>query len=893
LTEDSSAAEGTLPFRPDGGGSTGRWSVLVASLLVGLTACGEREALRPGVSSELARWRAEQLEDVRYDLRFSLPADTAEAVRGVAEIRFRWADPDRDLVLDFERPDELLEAVRVDGVEVEARRVQDHIVVPAGALRPGENTVRLRFRAGDGPLNRNPEYLYTLFVPARAREAFPAFDQPDLKARFRLTLEVPSAWRAVANGPELAKDTLSDGRLEIRFAETPPLPTYLFAFAAGRFDVETAEREGRTLRMFHRETDEGKVARNREVAFDLHATALDWLEDYTGIDYPFEKFDFVLIPSFQYNGMEHPGSVLYRASSVLLEPSATQSDLLGRASLIAHETAHMWFGDLVTMRWFDDVWMKEVFANFMAAKIVHPSFPELNHDLRFLLAHHPSAYAVDRSEGTHPIRQRLDNLEDAGSLYGAIIYQKAPIVMRHLERLMGETPMRNGLRAYLDDHRWDNASWPDLVRELDGRTTEDLATWSEVWVEEAGRPTVWVSHEADAGDGADSTERRLRAASVHQEDPSGRERIWNQRLRVAFGYADSVELLDVRARTARSPVPGAEGLPVPRWILPNGGGEGYGRFRLDEESTATLVADLPGLEDEELRAAAWLTLWDEMLHDRMHPTDFLEAAVGALNAESEELLVDRILGYLENAFWRYLAPAERASSSATVERALWSRLERAESSSLRASLFRTYRSVALTDRAVDRLRRVWSGEEEIPGLDLSEPDFTQLAQELALREASDASGILERQRERIENPDRRERFVWLLPSLSAEEAVRDSFFRSLAEPVNRRHEPWVVEGLGHLHHPLREEQAESYVLPALELLEEVEATGDIFFPQRWLDASLRGHGSRRVVRTVRDFLEEHPELSTHLRRKVLQSSDPVFRAARIRADVGDGSDAGG
>ena len=172
------------------------------------------------------------------------------------------------------------------------------------------------------------------------------------------------------------------------------IPTYLFAFAVGNFQIDVAERAGRTLRMFHRETDADKVARNREAIFDLHAVALEWLEDYTQIAYPFGKFDFVLIPPFQYGGMEHPGSIFYRQSSLLLDASATQAHYLGRASLIAHETTHMWFGDLVTMSWFDDVWTKEVFANFMAAKIVHPSFPDVNHDLRFFLAHHNTAYAV-------------------------------------------------------------------------------------------------------------------------------------------------------------------------------------------------------------------------------------------------------------------------------------------------------------------------------------------------------------------------------------------------------------------------------------------------------------------------------------------------------------------
>src|SRR5206468_1710638 len=263
-----------------------------------------------------------------------------------------------------------------------------------------------------------------------------------------------------------------------------------FAFAAGRFQLETAERSGRWYRMLHRETDVKKVERNKKAVFDLHGSSLEWLEKYTGIPYPFGKFDFVLIPSFQFSGMEHPGAIFYNASSVLLDESATENQMLGRAVTIAHETAHMWFGDLVTMRWFDDVWLKEVFANFLAAKIVHPLFPDVNHDLRFLLAHYPAAYGVDRTAGSHAIRQELDNLNEAGSLYGAIIYQKAPIVMRQLELILGADSLCEGLRAYLGQFRFGNATWLDLVKLLDERTDIDLAEWSRVWVEEAGRPSI-------------------------------------------------------------------------------------------------------------------------------------------------------------------------------------------------------------------------------------------------------------------------------------------------------------------------------------------------------------------------------------------------------------------
>ena len=273
--------------------------------------------------------------------------------------------------------------------------------------------------------------------------------------------------------------------------------------------------------MFHRETDAQKVARNRDAIFDLHASALAWLEQYADLPYPFGKFDFVLVPSFQFGGMEHPGSIFYNASSLLLDPSATINQQLGRASLIAHETAHMWFGDLVTMRWFNDVWMKEVFANFMAAKIVNPSFPQINHELRFLCAHYPSAYDVDRTPGTNAIRQPLDNLNEAGSLYGAIIYQKAPIVMRQLEMIVTPDGLRDGLRDYLKRHKFANASWTDLISLLDERTSEDLAAWSNAWVSEVGRP---------------SRPRSMPPDRLPPERPGVRPGLkWVQRVEVAIG----------------------------------------------------------------------------------------------------------------------------------------------------------------------------------------------------------------------------------------------------------------------------------------------------------------------------------------------------------------------
>jgi aminopeptidase N len=659
-----------------------------------------------------------------------------------------------------------------------------------------------------------------------------------------------------------------------RFAETEPISSYLFAFAAGRFQIEEAERGGRRFRMFHRETDTARVANNRDAIFDLHQAALTWLEDYTGIPYPFGKFDFVAVPSFQYGGMEHPGSVFYRASGLFLEPTATQTEELGRASLIAHETAHMWFGDLVTMRWFDDVWTKEVFANFMAAKIVNPSFPHINHDLRFLLAHHPAAYGVDRTAGANPIRQPLENLREAGSLYGAVIYQKAPIVMRHLERRVGEETFRDGLREYLRRFRFGNATWPDLIAILDGRSPDDLVSWSHVWVEEAGRPVVTAELAAEG--------ERITALRFTQRDPRDSARVWPQRLSPTLVWPDgSVRRFDLSLDSAAAPLDSAVGLPTPRFVLANGDGLPYGEFVSDRGNVLGLAAHLPEVKDETLRAAGWLTLWDAMLGAQVSPLDLIATGRRMLATETAELTVQRLLGDLAETYWRYLAAPTRDSLAPSLERLFWMRLEAAPTRSLKAAYFGAYRSVARSPAAVRRLERLWREDEKIPGLPLAERDFTALAQELAVREVPGWAAILGRQRDRITNPDRRARFTFVMPALSADTAVRDAFFESLRDPRNREHEPWVLEALAYLHHPLRAGRAERYLRPSLELLEEIQRTGDIFFPLGWLTATLDGHNTPDATRIVRQFLEARSDLPARLRGKLLQANDGLERSARI------------
>ena len=662
----------------------------------------------------------------------------------------------------------------------------------------------------------------------------------------------------------------------VQFAETEPLSTYLFSFVVGDFKVEEAVRNGRTFRMFHRETDAAKVARNKNAIFDLHAIAVAYMEKYTGILYAFGKFDFVLIPAFQFGGMEHAGKILYNANGLLLDESATQNQLLGRASVIAHETAHMWFGDLVTMRWFNDVWMKEVFANFMAAKIVNPSFPDVNHDLRFLLAHYPAAYEVDRTPGANPIRQQLDNLNEAGSLYGAIIYQKAPVVMRHLEALLGEDSFRDGLREYLDAHKFANATWNDLIAVMDRRTPADLRAWSQVWVEQPGRPVVTTELETAGG--------RITRLAFVQRDTWKRGTTWPQQLRVVLGYDDGPKRVRVALDGARAEVNEAVGLPAPLYVLPAGEGWAYGSFELDRVSLDYLSRSLPSITDALTRGAAWVTLWDALLDGSLAPGAFMDLAAAALPAETDEQLTARVLGYAGNAWWKFIPAAERTRRAPAFEQLLRQGLDRAATASQKAAWFGALRTTALTPDSVEWLRRVWSQSERVPGLPLAEADYTTLALELAVREVEGWKHVLTEQLARIENPDRKGRFAFVMPALSADPAEREAWFRSLADVRNRRREPWVLEGLNYLHHPLRARASAGYVAPSLEMLWEIQKTGDIFFPKRWLDATLGGYSSSEVAGTVRQFLAGLPEgYPQRLRNITLQSADELFRAEQVQS----------
>jgi len=720
-------------------------------------------------------------------------------------------------------------------------------------------------------LNRNDDFLYTLLVPDRASTVFPCFDQPDLKSTYLLSLKVPNTWKTLANGT-LKKQEEEGDKTVYYFNTSDSISTYLFSFVAGVFNEVTQNPGHFDMRMLHREDNKERLEESTDEIFKIHERSLSFLETYTNYKFPFQKLDFAAIPGFQYGGMEHVGAIQYRQSSLFLNKSATQSQKLGRARLLAHETAHMWFGDLVTMKWFNDVWMKEVFANFMADKIVNPTFPNINHKLQFLTAHYPSAYSEDRTQGATPIRQYLDNLKNAGTLYGRIIYNKAPIMMRQLETLIGEEKFKEGIQEYIATYAHQNADWPELIAILDAKTPTKLNDWSDVWVNKSGRPKFNYNIITDGGN--------ITSLKITQEAEDGTDKLWTQLFDIALVYDDDIKIIPIDIKGKETKVEAVKGLSIPKDIIFNYNGIGYGIFPLKKKNIATI----PSIKDPVARAQSYLNLYENMLDGAVNPIEVITVLEKGLIQEKEELVLSLIARQMQTIFWTYIVEEKQNQLVDEIEKFLWKELNKDTAPNIKRTIYNLYRNLAYNEKGKQKLYALWNEKQTIANLNLSRNDYTQLAATLSLFNHSKSEAILDKATEDITNTDRKKRFNFLRASLSNNYKIRDVFFESLKEAKNREKEAWVLTALGYLNHPLRAKASEKYITSSLELLEEIQLTGDIFFPKRWLTSTIGSFNSKNAYAYVKAFLDENPNFNPVLKAKLLQAADPLFRAQKIKAN---------
>jgi aminopeptidase N len=827
--------------------------------------------LEPGVSLELARWRAVLVREPRYalELRLDVRRRRASGRLALAVNLARRAD----LVLDWRGGP--VQGLRVNGKRATARRARGHLVIPRAALRKGGNRVELAFRvpiAVQGralTLYRDREdgasYVYSLFVPADASSVFPCFDQPDLKARFSLTLRLPKGWRAVSNAP-----ALDEAPGQVRFAETKPISTYLFAFAAGPFAALGAPDE--PVRLFVRRSQAARAAPHVEEVLRLNRYALTYLEAEFARRYPFAKYDLVLIPELPYGGMEHAGATFLNEQAVVFPDAPSGPDLLRRAEIIFHEASHQWFGNLVTMRWFDDLWLKEGFANFMAAKAAAAIVPELEPWSAFH-ALKTGAVRADATAGTTPLRPPLENLSAAKSAYGAIVYAKGPALLRQAEFYLGDHVFKRAVRDFLGRHAYAAADWGDLVRAFERASGRDLRAWADAWVNRRGLPTVTLREVAG----------RVR---LTQEDTLGEGGRWPQKLVVAAAVEDgSVVTSEVELEGASAPVRGPAARRPARWRYPNVGDFGYGRFLLDPASRDALLAEPRALPGGLLRAQLIEALWESVRDAELAPAAFIEFALGAASTESDDVVLAGLLARVEAAFRRYLSDAQRDALAPRIENALLQETLADGPESRRLLLLRAFIGLAWSPAALDDLRRLLEGSLTAPDLELGERDRFRILTRLVLRADPDATRLLA-EAAVAERSDNARRYAFAasaaLPDADAKRAMFARFTRDAALP-----ERWIEAALGPFNAPEHAGYTAPLLRAALAELPRLKRRRKIFFVTNWLDAFLGGQADARALAEVERFLKGR--LDADLRRKVLEAADGLRRAVRIRERFAEGA----
>ena len=863
-----------------------------------------------GTDIALANARSAAISQLHYELSFALTAPVTE-VQCNAVLRFELAAAacTKPLVVDFDGEvlGEVLGEVMLNDTAVAAVRVEDHLVLPADGLRVGANELRLLVRSkvaqAGTPLTvyrddaDQREYCYTLVVPADAHRLYPCFDQPDLKATFDVQLQIPAAWSAIGNG-RAARGEAEDGRRTWRFARTKPLPTYLMAFACGPFlSIQSplpgipGMAAGSTLRTWFRASESERV--DVKTLATMHGAGLQWLCDYFGVEYPFEKLDIVLVPGFPYGGMEHAGAIFYREKALSFDHTPTAGELARRSTLIYHELSHQWFGNLVTMKWFDDLWLKEGFATFVAHQVMADLEPERLSWLRFLQRVKPRAYEVDSTPGTVPVFLELGNLADAKSAYGPIVYNKAPAVLRELHDRLGAEVFRAGVHAFLTTHSYGNASWRDLATALETAASADLSRWSTRWLLSPSLPRLRVKWTV----AADNT---IATASLHQEpvldadraeavkdSPSPATKVtaptWPVRLELLAIGRDGTKLaVTVESDVAAQPIESLLGAKDVVCIVQNPSDVAYGQFLPDEKSRAWMLSHAATTTDPLLRSVMLSGLFEAVREAELDPAAFAETTLEVIARERDADTHGWLLDLLGTCMLRYL-PDERALPlRERAEETLLTQL--GEPASGRE--LQTFRWLARNSAgpATARLcRAVALGVPEDMPKELKpgkEDRFLALAALLAKAPEGDREVLETTVRAAFANEDiGREMFLAraAIATAANKQEYFDAYLRLEAPP-----EQWTQDSLGNFHWPGQGATTLPLLRAALENASWVKKNRRIFFMPAWFDAFVNGHSDANALAIVDQFLAT-ATLDADVRKKLLQSRDGLARAVRVRA----------
>jgi aminopeptidase N len=575
----------------------------------------------------------------------------------------------------------------------------------------------------------NEVYLYTQFEVSDSRRVFAVFEQPDLKATFRFTVTAPEHWTVVSNSltpePTPVPGRLTDAGAGVAtwaFKPTPVLSGYITAIVAGPYHQERGEltsRDGRRipLGVFCRRSLAQYL--DAENVLDITKAGFEFYEDLFDYEYPFAKYDQLFVPEFNAGAMENAGAVTF-VETYVFRSKVPDATIERRAGTILHELAHMWFGDLVTMRWWDDLWLNESFAEYVSTLAVASATRWTSAWTTFSSLEKSWAYRQDQLPSTHPIVADIRDLEDVKVNFDGITYAKGASVLKQLVAWVGHDEFFAGVRAYFRRHAYRNTELRDLLVELETTSGRDLTAWSELWLEKAGVTLLRPDVEADA-------HGQITSFAITQEVPASHPVHRPHRLAIG-GYDlvtgnDGTSGLERTSRVEididgpRTAVPGLLDNPRPALILVNDDDLAYAKVRLDADSLATAVEHLHSFRDSLPRTLIWAAAWDMTRDAELPGRDFVDLVLANIGYETDSSVVLVLLRQLTTTLDLYVAPEHReAVEIATADRLLELARTADAGGDSQLQLARAFAARARTTAQLDAVAALAYGTDHLTGL---------------------------------------------------------------------------------------------------------------------------------------------------------------------------------
>jgi len=584
-------------------------------------------------------------------------------------------------------------------------------------------------------------YLYSQFEVPDSRRMFAVFEQPDLKATFQFTVTAPAAWAVVSNSPTPQPHVHGDGTATWSFAPTPRLSSYITAIIAGPYEStfsELTSSDGRVipLGIYGRKSLWQHL--DADDIFDTTRRGFAYYEEKFGYPYPFDKYDQLFVPEFNAGAMENAGAVTFTEVYVF-RGKVTDAVRERRVVTILHELAHMWFGDLVTMTWWNDLWLNESFAEW-ASTIATAEATRWEHAwATFAGTEKTWAYRQDQLPSTHPVVAEINDLDDVQVNFDGITYAKGASVLKQLVAWVGIDAFFAGVGAYFRAHAYGNTELRDLLAELERTSGRELGDWSRKWLETAGVNTLTPLIEE-----RDGTISRF---AIVQTAPADHPTIRPHRLAVGFyalrdGSLQRVHRLELDVQGDRTEVPALRGMTRPDLVLLNDDDLAYAKIRLDERSLATAVAHLADIADPLARALVWGAAWDQTRDAESSPSEYLDLVLRNVGRETESTTVRTTLAQLQLAANNYVAPAGRDQARARVADGLWQLAQQAEAGSDRQFQFvSAFAQVAATPAHAATLQELRAGTVQLDGLQIDTDLSWQLLIGLAANGAASVADI--------------------------------------------------------------------------------------------------------------------------------------------------------